>query len=298
MAMGEKGRQMIYLQSVINGIGIGSSYALVGLAALFVLRVTGVMNFAVGGIVVLGGLLATSLTAVPAPLLVLLMVLVGAPAGVAAHYASTRWMRQSSELSAVLITVALATGLQGIAFLIYGSDLRYSNELVRLRGFRIGASLTVDSGTLVLVAAVALGYVACWILLDHSHLGRALRAVSDDRDAARLVGLSVTLVELAAYAILGSLAFFVGDVSSQVVGISAEGVFPVLVGALFGLVIGGDGKVVGPLVGGMLVGVVQSVANATMSQFWGTVVVLLLVLTTLSVAPKGMFPDRRMRSVG
>jgi branched-chain amino acid transport system permease protein len=290
---------MIYLQSAINGVGIGSMYALVGLAAMFVLRVTGVLNFAVGGIVILGGLLATSLTGIPAGLLIVVMIALGAPAGVIAHFASTRWLRQSStnQFSGVLVTVALATALQGLGYLLYSSDVRFAPRIVKQHSYQLTDSLTVDTSTLVLLAAVAVGYIACWLVLDKVNLGRALRAVSDDRVAARLAGLSIVRIELASYAILGALAFFVGSVAAQVVGVTADNVFPILVGALFGLVLGGSGNVLGPLVGGMLIGMAQSIANARLSQFWGVVVELAVALVVLGVAPGGIFPDRRMRSV-
>jgi branched-chain amino acid transport system permease protein len=289
---------MIYLQSAINGVGIGSMYALVGLAAMFVLRVTGVLNFAVGGIVIIGGLLATSLTGVPAGLLIVVMIALGAPAGVVAHFASTRWLRESSnQFSGVLVTVAMATALQGLGYLLYSSDLRFAPRIVKLHSYQLTDSLTVDTSTLVLLGAVAVGYVACWLILDKANLGRALRAVSDDPVAARLGGLSVMRVELASYAILGALAFFVGNVAAQVVGVTADNVFPILVGALFGLVLGGSGNVLGPLIGGLLIGMAQSIANARLSQFWGVVIELGVALLVLGIAPGGIFPDRRTRSV-
>jgi branched-chain amino acid transport system permease protein len=118
------------LQSLVNGVGLGALYALVGLAAAFVLRVTKIMNFAVGGIVVLAGLLAASATGLPAPLRLVLLLIIGAPAGVFLHLMSTRWLAghqrqgQEHDLGGVLVTVALATALQGLAYLLFGSDLR------------------------------------------------------------------------------------------------------------------------------------------------------------------------------
>lgn len=288
---------MLYVQSAINGLGIGSLYALVGLAAMFVLRVTGVLNFAVGGIVVLGGLFSSSFSGISPVAVLVVTTLAGAPVGVAVHFLSTRWLRGSSQFAGVLITVAMASALQGLAYLLYSSDLRYAPQIFAPRSFRMSGSLTVDNGTLMLLASVAVGYLACWLLLDHTTLGSALRAVSNDRIAARLAGMRVLRIELTAYAILGSLTFFVGNISAQVNGVSPDNVFPVLVGALFGLILGGSGNPLGPLIGGFLIGMAQSVANARLSNFWGTVVDLLLVVVVLAVLPGGIFADRRQRSV-
>ena len=288
---------MIYLQSAVNGLGIGSLYALVGLAAMFVLRVTGIINFAIGGIVVLGGLFSSSLAGIPPVAVLVLTALAGAPVGVAVHFMSTRWLRGRSQFAGVLVTVAMASALQGLAYLLYSSDLRYAPQIFAPRSFQLSSSLTVDNGTLLLVAAVVVGYLACWLVLDHTTLGSALRAVSDDPVAARLVGLRVRRIEITAYAVLGALTFFVGNVYAQVDGVTADNVFPTLVGALFGLILGGSGNLLGPLIGGFLVGMAQSVTNARLSDFWGTVVDLLLVVVVLAAVPGGIVADRRQRSV-
>jgi len=288
---------LIYLQSAVNGLGIGSLYALVGLAAMFVLRVTGIVNFAVGAIVVLGGLFSSSLAGIPPVAVLVLTALVGVPVGVAVHFMSTRWLRGRSQFAGVLVTVAMASALQGLAYLLYSSDLRYAPQIFAPRSFQLSSSLTVDNGTLLLLAAVVVGYLACWLVLDHTTLGSALRAVSDDPVAARLVGLRVRRIEITAYAVFGALAFFVGNVYAQVDGVTADNVFPTLVGALFGLILGGSGNLLGPLIGGFLIGMAQSVTNARLSDFWGTVVDLLLVVVVLAVVPGGIVADRRQRSV-
>jgi branched-chain amino acid transport system permease protein len=292
------------LQSLVNGIGLGALYALVGLSAAFVLRVTKIMNFAVGGIVVLAGLLAASSTFLPAPLRIVLLLVVGAPAGVVAHMLSTRWLAgrqhhgQEHDLGGVLVTVALATALQGLGYLLFGSDLRYATPVVPAQTFLLGGGITVTTGTLVLVGAVVIGAIASWAVLERSGLGRALRAVSDDAVTARLSGVRVSTMAYVAYALLGVLCFFVGDVSAQVVGVTPDNAFHIIVGALFGLVIGGGDRIVGPIIGGLIIGVAESVVNARAGQFTANVVQLGLVLVILLMAPRGLFPDRTSRAVG
>ena len=78
---------------------------------------------------------------------------------------------------------------------------------------------------------------------------------------------------------------------------TADNVFPTLVGALFGLILGGSGNLLGPLIGGFLIGMAQSVTNARLSDFWGTAVDLLLVVVVLAAVPGGIVADRRQRSV-
>ena len=292
------------LQSLVNGVGLGALYALVGLAAAFVLRVTKIMNFAVGGIVVLAGLFAASSSGLPPALRLILLLLVGAPAGVLVHLVSTRWLEgrsqrpQEHDLGGVLVTVALATALQGLGYLLFGSDLRYATSVVPAATLSLGGGITVTTGTILLVAAVALGGVASWFVLERSGLGRALRAVSDDATTARLSGVRVATMAYLAYALLGVLCFFVGDVAAEVVGVTPDNVFHIIVGALFGLVIGGGDRIVGPIVGGLIVGLTESVVNARGGQFTATVAQLGLVLVILLVAPRGLFPDRTSRAVG
>ncbi|MBE1494117.1 branched-subunit amino acid ABC-type transport system permease component [Amycolatopsis lexingtonensis] len=292
------------LQSLFNGIGLGALYALVGLAAAFVLRVTKIMNFAVGGIVVLAGLTAASLAGVPPlPRLVLLLV-AGAPVGALVHLVSTRWLAsrpghgQEHDLGGVLVTVALATALQGLGYLLFGSDLRFATPVVPARTLALGGGITVTTGTLLLVAAVVLGGLGSWVVLERSRLGRALRAVSDDPVTARLSGVRVPTMAFLAYALLGVLCFFVGDISAEVVGVTPDNVFHIIVGALFGLVIGGGERIAGPIVGGLVIGIAEAVVNARGGQFTATVVQLGLVLVILLVKPRGLFPDRTSRVVG
>ncbi|MEV6900302.1 branched-chain amino acid ABC transporter permease [Amycolatopsis sp. NPDC051372] len=292
------------LQSLINGIGLGALYALVGLAAAFVLRVTKIMNFAVGGIVVLAGLAAASFSGVPPVLRLVLLLVVGAPVGVIVHLVSTRWLagRQSQsqehDLGGVLVTVALATALQGLGYLLFGSDLRFAKPVVSAHTFSLGGGITITTGTLLLVGAVVLGGAASWLVLERSSLGRALRAVSDDAVTARLSGVRVSTMAFVAYALLGVLCFFVGDISAEVVGVTPDNVFHIIVGALFGLVIGGGDRIVGPIVGGLIIGIAEAVVNGRGGQFAATVVELGLVLVILLVAPRGLFPDRTSRVVG
>jgi branched-chain amino acid transport system permease protein len=293
-----------YVQSAINGLGIGALYALVGLAAAFAFRATKIMNFAVGGLVILGGLIAAKLTNVPAVVVLLILLAAGGPAGIALHLVSTRWLEHrrdeagDGEFSGVLVTISIATALQAFMYYAFDADLHYTPQIVPAKTFHLGSTLTITSGTLTLLVALAIGYLACWFILERSRGGRALRAVSDDAMTARLSGIRVSSVAYMAYATLGILCFFAGDISAQVAGVNAIAVFSVLLGALFGVTVGGTSRMVGPLVGGMLIGVVQSFADTLTNPFWSSLIVLGLVAGVLMVSPEGLFNRYALRTVG
>jgi branched-chain amino acid transport system permease protein len=291
---------MVFFQYVINGIAIGSQYALVGLAAMFVVRVTQVINFAVGGLVVLAGLLAAvTFEGIPPIVVLIMLIVLGAPAAMLLHIVSTRLLNNNDPDTGILVTVATATALQGLGYYFYGPELKVADAAIPLKTFRIGDELTATSGTFQLLGAVVLSFIACWFTLERTGLGRSLRAVSDDPEAARIIGIKVRTVVYSAHGILGILCFFIGGLLAQVNGTTPDRVFPILIGALFGLVIGGSDRVIGPVVGGLSIGIIESVAfSRSGSQFGAAVVVLIGVLGMLMIAPGGIFQTRTTRAVG
>lgn len=289
---------MLYLQAIINGIGIGSAYAMIGLALTVVYRTTRVVDFAVGaGVVAIAMLGSTIATGDPPDLVFAVVLLIlGAAFGVAYYMLVARWISTQNHLTGVMATLAAAYTIQAVVFFFYKSDVRTIPQIYPTWRFGI-AEATVSPDVIALTLGMLCAYGVSTALLSGTQFGRAVRAVSDDPGAASLLGINGRRVAMYAYALLGLLVGFAALLLTPGRPVDSASGFNLLVGSVIAITIGGTERLEGAIVGGWLVGIVQSVTITRFDALRQEISLTLILLCVLLWRPQGILLGLKGRDV-
>jgi branched-chain amino acid transport system permease protein len=283
------------MTNLVGGLALGSIYALIAVGLTLVYRTTGVVNFAQGELAAIGGysyVLASLWTGSPA-LTMIAALLGGIAAGAVFFFVVHVLLRGREQLRLVVATIALLTLIQGGARLI-ATDRPYRarawlfpDRTVHLAG----AVLPVNS--LLIIAVLLLTALALFLWFSFTIVGKAMAAVAEDPVRSALAGIPVRGMLLLSWASAGALAAMAGVLISPVTG-----VFPEMGAQVFlAAVVGGLDSIVGALVGGLLVGVIQTYAVIAVGGSYRDVVVFALLLAFLLLKPAGLFGSRDLRRV-
>jgi branched-chain amino acid transport system permease protein len=294
-----------FTQQLVNGITLGSLYALLAIGYSIVYGVIGLLNFAQGevymvgafiGFGVLSGLGGPSALTVPVVLALVLMFAAAALGsgmlGVLIERVAFRPLRDSSRMAPLITALGISIFLQNSVLLLLGPDIRNyesSSYIPVSSGVHVGFLRISLVRILVIVTAVVL-MVVLTLFVKRTHLGRAMRSVSHDREAAAMMGVDIDRTIM--------MAFFIGSLLAGVAGVMAGLVFSrvfQLMGFVAGLkaftgaVIGGIGSIPGAMLGGMLVGLAESFTSAYISSTFQNVIVFGVLIVFMLFRPRGLF---------
>lgn len=274
----------------LAGIGTGGLYALAGLAFVLIYKATRVVNIAIGEMLMLGAYVFftfSALLALPIWLAILAALAVAAVLGAAIERSMIRPMLGESPISSFMVTVGLGSILVGIVELIWSADQQRLPEFFPAKHVAIGEALIAPKvfyGFLiaVLLAAMVLAAFRFW------RGGVALRATAADQAAAYSVGINVPRVFSLAWAAAAMIATVAGIVVGSIGGISsAMGAFGLSV--LVVVIFGGLDSVLGALVGGLVIGVVEALAGFYLGGEYKILITFALLVLILLVRPYGLF---------
>ena len=294
-----------FTQQLVNGITLGSLYALLAIGYSIVYGVIGLLNFAQGevymvgafiGFGVLSGLGGPSALTVPVVLALVLMFAAAALGsgmlGVLIERVAFRPLRDSSRMAPLITALGISIFLQNSVLLLLGPDIRNyesSSYIPVTSGIHVGFLRISLVRILVIVTAVVL-MVVLTLFVKRTHLGRAMRSVSYDREAAAMMGVDIDRTIM--------MAFFIGSLLAGIAGVMAGLVFSrvfQLMGFVAGLkaftgaVIGGIGSIPGAMLGGMLVGLAESFTSAYISSTFQNVIVFGVLIVFMLFRPRGLF---------
>jgi branched-chain amino acid transport system permease protein len=300
----------ILLQQIINGLVQGSVYALVALGYTMVYGVLGLINFAHGEVVMVGAMLAlSSLTAmlgwgVP-PLLALLLSIVLAMSGcMALGYSieriAYRPLRHAPRLAPLITAIGVSIVLQNLAMMIWGREYHSFPQLIANTPHSIGGAIINDIQILIFILALAI-MAALMVVVHRTRLGRAMRAVAENQHAAQLMGVDINRVI--------SITFMLGSALAAVAGLMVSanyGLAHYYMGFLLGLkaftaaVLGGIGNLRGAMLGGLLLGLIESLGAGYIGDltggFFGSnyqdVFAFLVLIAVLVFRPSGLMGER------
>jgi branched-chain amino acid transport system permease protein len=277
-----------FLQAAVIGVSLGAQYALLALGFTLIFGILGVVNFAHGGFYMLGGYVAYSCVAglgMPYPLAVVAAVAASAALG---------WLFELLLLDR-LVDDHLAT-----LMLTLGLYLVMSNGLLRIYGplsmeFAFPVSGSVRMGPIyvpkenTIVLAVCLAAIAgLWAVLFRTDLGRALRALADDRDVARAQGMRPKILFPAAFALATGLAGLTGALVTPILALSPGVGDPVLATSFLTVILGGLGSLGGAALAAFVVGVVEAYSSVYFGGSIGALILFVLVLLLLVFRPTGL----------
>ena len=285
---------MSFVSYLINGISLGSVYAIIALGYTMVYGIAKMLNFAHGDIIMVGGYIA--LTAMNAwgvnPILaVVLAVIFCTILGVVIERVAYRPLRKAASPLAVLITaIGVSYLLQNVALLIFGADTKSFTSVVSVPSLVLaGGSLIISGETIVTIVACMVIMICLMLFINKTKAGQAMLAVSEDKGAAQLMGINVN----------GTIAltFAIGSALAAIAAVLLCSAYPSLTpytGAMPGIkafvaaVFGGIGSVPGALIGGLLLGVIEILGKAYISSQMADAIVFAVLIIVLLVKPTGL----------
>lgn len=282
-----------FLQSIINGLGVGLIYGLVGIGFCVIYNASGIVNFAQGVFVMLGGMIChTLLTRFGLPMLVaaILTVPLVAFIGVVIDALVIRpmWNKHAALFSIILATLATQVMIERITILTLGDQPRTFNEFTLGGPLKIG-SIAISYQLFWILGCGALMVAALWLFFTKTKQGRALRACSQNPEAAALLGIPVhqmLILSFALSAALGAVAgILVTPTQVTVYNIGS----PFGVNGFIAAIIGGFGNAAGALAGGILLGLLQAIAIVLFGAGFKNVAALSTLLLVLFIFPSGIF---------
>ncbi len=287
---------LVFMQSLISGILIGGVYALIGIGLTIIFGVMRVINFAHGDILMIGMYMTYSLFTffgidpfVSIVITIPLMFMFGA----FLQKVFINRMQGALPQNQILLTIGLGMIMSNTMMLAFTSDYKilstdYSSSSIKLAGISISTPLAISF--LITAAITAMLY---WFLLK-TDTGQAIRATAQDREAAQLMGINVKWMSILAFGMGSALAGTAGALISPTYYIFPQ------IGSTFTLkafvitVLGGMGSIVGATIGGVIIGIAESVSAVYISSGWKDVVVFVLFLLVLLFKPAGLMGKSRM----
>ena len=291
---------MKFLETLLNGLSSGSTYAMIALGYTMVYGIAKMLNFAHGDVIMVGGytLYVTAVTMGMNPLIALVLaVICCAVLGVTIEKLAYKPLRGASPLAVLITAIGRSYLLQSLAQMIFGS----ADRMVRL--FDLGkisfGSFQVSAYTVVTLSCSAVIMVALSLFVKYTRIGRAMIAVSEDKAAAQLMGINVNFIITITFAIGSALAAFAGFfmvLKSPPVN-STLGAMPGIK-AFTAAVIGGIGSIPGAMLGGILMGIVESFAQTSPAIAPFTVAIeFSILIVILLVRPSGILGKKRREKV-
>ncbi|MET0539240.1 MAG: branched-chain amino acid ABC transporter permease [Xanthobacteraceae bacterium] len=291
----------VALQQSINGVVFGSLYVLVALGLTLIYGVLVQINFAHADIVTIGAFAAYFFTfAVGGDYLLSIMVAlaIGAALGFLINAAIFAPLRErGSELLPLIATIGVSVLLQNAMLLLFGPipyafDSPYSNEVIRLGS---GTFLTVQNLIIVVVSTLVIALL--YAFMKFTFLGKALRAVAQDRETAGLMGINPNQLIMLTFVIASALAGMAGAMLGPILVLTPFAGTSVIVKAFAIVIIGGFGNVEGTIIAGLLVGLIESFTTQFVNPGLIDIVVFSLLLLMLALRPTGLIAERRDENV-
>lgn len=293
---------IFFFQMLINGIVVGSIYGLVALGFVLIYRASGALNMANGEFVIIGPYICLVLmTAYNIPFLIaLLMTLVfSAVLGMVVERLVVRPIQNAPVISVIMATIGLSSLLAGAVHMVWGHQTRVFPPIFPPTPVEIGGIIITPVYLWSFIVVIAL-LILFLLFFKFSKMGIAMRAVADDRTAASSMGISVKYVYAATWTIAAVVAAIGGVLLGNINGVSPT-MSAIGLTVLPVVILGGLDSVLGAIVGGFIIGILQNLAGGYLDPLVGgglkDVVPFIVVLLILMVKPHGLFGSRGIERV-
>ncbi|NCC08030.1 MAG: branched-chain amino acid ABC transporter permease [Clostridia bacterium] len=284
---------MQFVSFLVNGISLGSIYAIIALGYTMVYGIARMLNFAHGDVIMIGSYLVFVLMGslgMP-PFVAVLGAMVGCTLlGITIERIAYKPLREAPSLAVLITAIGVSYLLQNVALLIWGSNPKSFTSVVKMDPIRLfDGQLVITGETLATIIISVIIMIALTLFVNRTKMGRAMLAVSEDKGAAQLMGINVNRTI--------SLTFAIGSALAAIAGVLLCSTYPTLqptTGAMPGIkafvaaVFGGIGSIPGAMLGGVLLGVIESLSKAYISSQMADAIVFGVLVIVLLVKPKGI----------
>ena len=288
------------LEQLINGLRTGSIYALIALGYTMVYGIAKMINFAHGDIIMVGAYtlyIAISLLNLSIPIAILLTVIVCSVTGVAVEKIAYKPLRNAPPLAVLITAIGVSYFLQSVSLLIFKANPIPFNSVINIQSVKLG-SLNISGITIVTLIVTTISMIALTLFINKTKAGTAMRAVSEDKGAAQLVGINVNKTISMTFAIGSALAALAG-----ILYICQYQTLKPTMGALPGIkafvaaVLGGIGSIPGAMLGGIVLGLIESLSKAYISTELSDAIVFGVLVVVLLVKPSGILGKKQNEKV-
>ena len=284
---------MSFLSYLINGISLGSIYAIIALGYTMVYGIARMLNFAHGDIIMVGGFVVFTIVSTLglSPWLGLLVaVAICTVLGIVIEKVAYCPLRGASSLAVLITAIGVSYLLQNVALLIFGSNARLFTSIINLPNLKLAdGRLTISAVTIVTIITCIVIMVGLTAFINKTKIGQAMLAVSEDTGAATLMGINVNKTI--------SITFAIGSALAAIAGALLCSAYPSLtpytgsmpgIKAFVAAVFGGIGSIPGALIGGVILGVIENLTKAYISSQLSDAVVFSVLIIVLLVRPTGI----------
>ncbi len=283
----------LFLQLLFTGLGIGSIYALVSLGFVLLIRAASVVNFAQGEFSMLGAyimVICANDLGIPyfvsIPIAVVLMALFGVLFAGAVYWP----LRHRGQLPVIISTIGASIFLANFVLATYGPSPQVLPPILDY-GFLVG-EVYIDSQYLAIIVITALLVLLQYLVFEKTLLGKKLQATSQDKEMASLLGIPVALMVLFTFAYSAALGGVAGVLVAPVLFVSVQMGAVVALKAFAANIIGGFGSIPGAIIGGLALGVAETMGASYISVPYKDAFAFALLLLVLLVRPQGIFGER------
>jgi branched-chain amino acid transport system permease protein len=284
---------MVFLSNLVNGISLGSIYAIIALGYTMVYGIAKMLNFAHGDVIMVGAFIIFcaaqywGMSLIPS---LLIAMAVCTLLGITIEKLAYKPLRQATSLAVLITAIGMSYLLQNTALLIWGANPKVFPSLFNLDTIVLfDGQLSIKGETLITIAANIVIMIGLTLFTSRSKMGKAMRCVSEDRGAAELMGINVNTTI--------SVTFAIGSALAAIAGLLLCSAYPMLqptTGSMPGIkaftaaVFGGIGSIPGAMLGGVLLGIIEILGKAYISTELGDAIVFAVLIIVLLVRPTGL----------
>ena len=294
--------KLTFITNIINGVSLGSIYAVIALGYTMVYGIAKMLNFAHGDVIMVGAYIVFALTSYAGvnPYLALVISMAACTLlGIAIERFAYKPLRGASPLAVLITAIGVSYFLQNMALLIFGSQAKSFTSIVKLPALTLAdGKITISAETIVTIIVSLIIMVSLTLFVNKTKPGRAMLAVSEDKGAAQLMGVNVNATI--------SLTFAIGSGLAAVAGVLLCSAYPTLssqTGAMPGIkafvaaVLGGIGSIPGAVIGGVLIGVIEILSRSYISSQMADAIVFAVLIIVLLVKPTGILGKKYIEKV-
>lgn len=284
---------MTFISNFINGVSLGSVYAIIALGYTMVYGIAKMLNFAHGDVIMIGAYISfvtTTYLGLPPIVSVVLAMIVCTLLGILIEGLAYKPLRKATSLAVLITAIGVSYFLQNIALLIWGSAPKNFSSVVPFDSIALfDGKLIITPESIVTVIVCIIIMIGLTLFTQKSKMGKAMRAVSEDKDAAELMGINVNVTI--------SVTFAIGSALAAIAGVLLCSAYPVLTpttGSMPGIkaftaaVFGGIGSIPGAMIGGILLGLIEIFAKSYISTELSDAIVFGVLIVVLLVKPTGL----------
>lgn len=284
---------MDFLSNLINGLSLGSIYAVIALGYTMVYGIAKMLNFAHGDVIMVGGYIvfsATSYAGLNPYIAILISVIFCTLLGMTIERVAYKPLRNASPLAVLITAIGVSYLLQNLALLVFGAQPKNFTSVVPLDSIKLfDGQLVISGEAIVTIAVTIIIMIALMLFINKTRPGNAMRAVSEDRGAAQLMGVNVNGTIALTFAIGSGLAAIAGVLLCSTYSnlTSTTGAMPGIK-AFVAAVFGGIGSIPGAMIGGILIGIIEILGRAYISSQMADAIVFAVLILVLVIKPSGI----------